>query len=839
MPSHNTARDQRAWRIRRPKPSRHRTAHRSRRLSIQSLETRRLMVAENAVFEISEVLSAAGLVGNVSSQVQWGDGSLTNATTTGGSATGNLNVRFNYSLDDNRFFNRPGARAALEFAAESFVSRFSDQFTAIGTNQYVTVIPKVLDPVTGNEVVLPSNPSIAANEIVIYPGSRNFTGNTAGVGGPGAFDLPSSFTFRTPAERARIQAEISAFRNSVVGRGQAGALGTATTATDYAVAVGSIAFDQRSSRDWYFGIDPDGIGPGQSDFITIATHELAHVFGFGLSNSWARLSSANGFRGAAAKAIFPGSGNVPLESHAGEGFAHWADNVDEIVPTIMPGTIDGSRRASFSPLDFAAMDDIGFDVVNMDATVTASHRYPDDGSYPTKIILKGSRGGVVEYELGNTTVTNVAPTLSVVEDRTVTEGQSFSITNIGSITDPGFRNQNVDPSTTETFSYTIDWGDGESDSGTATIDRHGNASPRTTNASFNGSHRYDSPGNKTVRVTVTDDDGGRDTETFRITVNPIPELSLAFADATITENAGNNATTLTVSVSGPASDQPRRVNLVSSDSTEVTVPATATIPANATSVVVPVNAIDDDLFDGNQISTVTASGTGVESATAEITVGDAETISAAFSATTVVEGSSGEVTLTLTRSNTDTDEALEVLLRRNRGRLGLPASVEIPAGQRTLDVALNPPNDDMAELTTEEEVLVLATGYPNAVVSLNLVDDEPPLFQNPDNRFDVDGVDGVSVLDALIVINVVARRLSGQLDPATETPDGQFWDVNGDYQVTALDALQTINFIARNAGTQREPEPPPSERMLVVPQSDDGDDESNFVANDDAIASMF
>jgi hypothetical protein len=456
------------------------------------------------------------------------------------------------------------------------------------------------------------------------------------------------------------------------------------------------------------------------------------------------------------------------------------------------------------------------------------------------VILRGSQGGEVEFDLGDTLVTNVAPTLTVVADRNVTEGQSFTITNIGSITDPGFRNPNAIPDAAETFTYTIDWGDGESDSGSATIDRNGNSSPRTTNASFNGSHRYDSPGNKTVRVTVTDDDGGRDTETFRITVDPVPELSLSFADATISEDDGDEATTLTVSVSGETSDQPRQVNLVSSDQTELAVPTTITIPANTSTVVIPVTAIDDTLADGNQVSTVMASGNGLVSAMAEITVSDAETISASFSASRVIEGSSGQVSLTLARSNTDTDDPLEVSLGRDRGQLGLGSTVEIPAGEQTLEIPINPPDDNVAELTADVEVSVQATGFSGAVVSLDLIDDEPPLFQNPENRFDVDGVGGVSVLDALIVINVVARRSNAQIDPATEQPSGQFWDVNGDYQVTALDALQTINFIARTASTQVEQEPPSVATFaLLAPQSNDQEEDLIALASDAAITAMF
>jgi len=72
------------------------------------------------------------------------------------------------------------------------------------------------------------------------------------------------------------------------------------------------------------------------------------------------------------------------------------------------------------------------------------------------------------------------------------------------------------------------------------------------------------------------------------------------------------------------------------------------------------------------------------------------------------------------------------------------------------------------------------------------------LFQNPIDRFNADGLDGVKALDALKVINFLSRRRENlDLNPDADAPNGFFADVNGDYRITALDALQVINEIAR------------------------------------------
>ncbi|MEM0927068.1 MAG: dockerin type I domain-containing protein, partial [Planctomycetota bacterium] len=66
---------------------------------------------------------------------------------------------------------------------------------------------------------------------------------------------------------------------------------------------------------------------------------------------------------------------------------------------------------------------------------------------------------------------------------------------------------------------------------------------------------------------------------------------------------------------------------------------------------------------------------------------------------------------------------------------------------------------------------------------------------------DVNGKDGVSPLDALLVINRLAREDSGLI---AATGDAVIYDVNLDGSVSPLDALRVINFIARNRDAEGE-----------------------------------
>ena len=94
------------------------------------------------------------------------------------------------------------------------------------------------------------------------------------------------------------------------------------------------------------------------------------------------------------------------------------------------------------------------------------------------------------------TVNNVAPTVAPIADATVAPGTAFTAG--GSFTDPG---------TSDTFTATVNYGDGPNQTLTLNPDK-----------TFALNHAYATPGTYTVTVTVRDNDGGQGTETFVVTV---------------------------------------------------------------------------------------------------------------------------------------------------------------------------------------------------------------------------------------------------------------------------------------------------------------------------------
>jgi len=139
----------------------------------------------------------------------------------------------------------------------------------------------------------------------------------------------------------------------------------------------------------------------------------------------------------------------------------------------------------------------GVDLTNFSFT-------PDDnGSYEIELVVNDEDGGS-ETTRQTVQVANVAPSLNVVGEQSIPESVLLTLTDLGAITDEGFDSPHSD--SIETFTYSIDWGDGAVPNvANASIDQIGNPNTPTA-ASFEGSHVYADDGEYTVTVRIADDD---------------------------------------------------------------------------------------------------------------------------------------------------------------------------------------------------------------------------------------------------------------------------------------------------------------------------------------------
>ncbi len=150
-------------------------------------------------------------------------------------------------------------------------------------------------------------------------------------------------------------------------------------------------------------------------------------------------------------------------------------------------------------------------------------------------------GGLSSTQTFQIVVGNVAPTLQPVAAQSVDEGSLFTLP-VVTFTDPG---------TLDTHTATINWGDGSSQSLVVSESPFG--PPGSTSGltgTLAGSHTFGEPGTYTVTITVIDNGGLSDTESFTLVVNDVPPtFTTTIAAGPL--NEGSVFTTSTIGFSDP------------------------------------------------------------------------------------------------------------------------------------------------------------------------------------------------------------------------------------------------------------------------------------------------
>jgi PKD domain len=199
-----------------------------------------------------------------------------------------------------------------------------------------------------------------------------------------------------------------------------------------------------------------------------------------------------------------------------------------------------------------------------------AHTYADGGpggsDYTVTMTVKDDDGDWVEREF-IIHVTNERPTLVLTSELFErNEGQTLVVVDLGSFSDPGFNNPlNAGNLTNggefeETFSYTIDWGDGsplETGKVPVTVNDGSPDMPTSgflTSAALPVSHLYadnDADNTYTITVALSDDDGATHVQSFDINVwNVNPTLQ----PVTATDVETTGRTTLNLTFADPGAD---------------------------------------------------------------------------------------------------------------------------------------------------------------------------------------------------------------------------------------------------------------------------------------------
>jgi hypothetical protein len=185
-----------------------------------------------------------------------------------------------------------------------------------------------------------------------------------------------------------------------------------------------------------------------------------------------------------------------------------------------------------------------------------------------------------------------------------------------------------------------------------------------------------------------DDGSGHigDSNTFD-TLDAVQVIVTAPSDAT--EGDGTLSGTISVPVA-PSADL--LVNLASSDSTRVTVPASMTIPAGQTSVALPITVIDDTLLNGPEAIVITATPTAIGYApgTKTINLHDNETATLTLSVPAIALEGAGvlEDAGTIVSSAAPSKDIAVELTSTNTTEVLAPTTVILPAGQTSVSFNL-------------------------------------------------------------------------------------------------------------------------------------------------------
>ena len=206
-------------------------------------------------------------------------------------------------------------------------------------------------------------------------------------------------------------------------------------------------------------------------------------------------------------------------------------------------------------------------------------------------------------------------------------------------------------------------------------------------------------------------------------------LTLTLASNTVSNGAGSDATTATVTRNTDTTDA-LVVTIANSDTTDVSVPQTVTIPAGATSVTFAVGTINTGIADGNQTATLTATATGLATGSAGLTVTNVNVpaLTVVLNSQTVNETDPNPATYgTVTTQRRRRRAALTVsLLSSDTNKLTVPATVTIPAGRTSATFPVTVVNDEQIDGNETATITASASGFQSGSDSAIVVDDNVP-----------------------------------------------------------------------------------------------------------------
>ncbi len=230
-------------------------------------------------------------------------------------------------------------------------------------------------------------------------------------------------------------------------------------------------------------------------------------------------------------------------------------------------------------------------------------------------------------------------------------------------------------------------------------------------------------GSQTVIITASAT--GYPARTATLTVNDDETATLTLSlPANATE--GDTGLSGTVTMSGVA-EKAVTVSLTSGNIAEMTVPATAVIPAGQSSTTFPLTIVNDTRIDGPQSVSVTAQVAGWTPGAAAIVIADNETAALGVALPAMREGDVGK-TGTATISGTLTVPLAVALASSDTTAATVPASVTISAGQTSATFAITIVDDTLADGAQPVTITASAPGFASGAATGSVADNDAHHF---------------------------------------------------------------------------------------------------------------
>jgi hypothetical protein len=240
-------------------------------------------------------------------------------------------IDFDYRFDDAGFFDDPDRRATLEAAAANWGRIFDQDYPTISAGTLVRTRDPEEPDASGFNLELDRD----IDDLLIFVGCANLdgpSGNTAKANHAAAINAIADQSLREELE-ARYRGP------------------------DFQPWTGWITFDCQES--WFFDQSPesdDDIPGSDSDFLSVAMHEIGHVLGFGTADAFFELRTENPMSFVGSEAVTVHGGPVPLSSGGGHLDSSLTSDGKE---TLLDPSRAGGTRTLPTSLDIAVLVDLG------------------------------------------------------------------------------------------------------------------------------------------------------------------------------------------------------------------------------------------------------------------------------------------------------------------------------------------------------------------------------------------------------------------------------------------------------------------------------------------------